>query len=162
MLVGIMSDSHGRSDMVKRALTLFDELNVKHIFHCGDVGDQDVFDEFVGRRFSFVWGNCDIPDGGTREYLRTVGIAEPSAVPLICNVGGKTFAVFHGHEREFTRLDRIDADYVLCGHSHQRRDERIGTLRIINPGALHRANPKTVATLNTENDALQFHEISDF
>ena len=74
---------------------------------------------------------------------------------------GKRFAVFHGHENEFLRtLKSPDADYVLHGHTHMRRDDRIGTCRVINPGALHRADPTTVATLDTDTDELRFHEIT--
>ena len=51
------------------------------------------------------------------------------------------------------------ADYILHGHTHCKRDERIGRCRVINPGALHRANPKSVATLDTASDTLTFHDI---
>ena len=32
----------------------------------------------------------------------------------------------------------------------------MGRTRVINPGALHRANPKTCAILNTETDVLEY------
>ena len=74
---------------------------------------------------------------------------------------GKRFAVFHGHEPAFrTAIDRLDVDYLLHGHSHVCRDERINGKRIINPGALHRANPLTVATLDVASDRLVFHELT--
>ncbi len=161
MLVGIMSDSHGRAEMVRRAFALFDECGVRHVFHCGDVGGIDVLETFVGRNVDFVWGNCDFPDGGLRAFLDSTGVREPAAIPLEREIDGKRFAVFHGHERAFAHAESIEADYVLCGHSHQRRDEHVGQVRIINPGALHRANPKTVATLDTSTDELTFHEIAD-
>ena len=51
-------------------------------------------------------------------------------------------------------------DYLLQGHTHVRQDVRVGRTRVINPGALHRANPKTVALLNTSNDFVEFLEIT--
>ena len=39
-------------------------------------------------------------------------------------------------------------DYLLQGHTHVPHDQRIGRTRLINPGALHRARTKTVATLD--------------
>jgi hypothetical protein len=35
----------------------------------------------------------------------------------------------------------------------------VGKMRLINPGALHRAAEKTVATLDTERDLLKFHVV---
>jgi hypothetical protein len=37
-----------------------------------------------------------------------------------------------------------------------RADERVGTVRVINPGALHRAREKTVATLDTGTGEVRF------
>jgi predicted phosphodiesterase len=68
--------------------------------------------------------------------------------------------VFHGHEPGFARaLGTQGADYVLHGHTHVTRDERIGKTRIINPGALCRAAKKTVATLDLAADVLTFHDL---
>jgi uncharacterized protein len=78
-------------------------------------------------------------------------------------LGGKTFAVFHGDDFTLSRRLTLEKrhDYLLQGHSHVRMDERVGRMRVINPGALHRANPKTVAVLDTESDALQFLTINE-
>ncbi len=162
MLVGILADSHGQHRLVRRAMALFDKLGVAHVIHCGDVGGTDVFDEVVGRPCTFVWGNMDDPSGPLESYLRTVGLSIPRAAPTILELDGKRLAVFHGHERGFTRASyALDVDYVLHGHTHEARDERFGTKRIINPGALHRAKRKTIATLDTETDDLTFHEIRE-
>ena len=160
MLVGILSDSHGQHLVVRQALALFDKLGVSQIIHCGDVGGQGVFDEFVGRRVSFVWGNMDSPDSGLLAYLNTVGIVAPSKAPVRLELDGKTFAVFHGHERSFNRAVRtLDVDYILHGHTHTPRDERVKGKRIINPGALHHVRRKTVAILDTATGDLTFHEV---
>ncbi len=160
MLIGILSDTHGRHLTVRRAMALFDKLGVDRIIHCGDVGGTDVFDEMVGRTCHFVWGNMDHPDGGLTAYLKTVGIRPPDAVPLRLTLDGKTFAVFHGHERGFHRaIDTLEVDYVLHGHTHTATDVSQNGRRIINPGALHRARRKTVATLETKSDTLAFHPI---
>jgi predicted phosphodiesterase len=81
-------------------------------------------------------------------------------VPLRLTLGGKTFAVFHGHEtaaRDVMRMRSID--YICHGHTHATRDERVDGKRIINPGALHRVKTRTVAILDTGSDQLEFHEI---
>lgn len=146
--------------MVREAVSLFDSLDVAHIIHCGDVCGLNVFDELAGRPVTFVWGNCDVASDATLDYLETLGLTAPDHVPMILELGAKRFAVFHGHERAFARaLHTLDVDYLLHGHTHIARNDRINGTRIINPGALHRANPKTVAILDTDSDALTFHNI---
>ena len=157
MLVGILSDSHGRHLRVRRAMSLFREAGVRQVIHCGDVGGGDVFEEVVGIPFAFVWGNTDDAWGGLSTYVEGLGLAVPHEVPTRLSLDGKTFAVFHGHEPGFgTAEASLDVDYLLHGHSHEARDDRRGGTRIINPGALHRAREKTVAILDTETDDLQF------
>jgi len=160
LLVGILSDSHGDHLMVRKAVSLFDSLDVAHIIHCGDICGIDVFDELVGRPITFVWGNCDVTGDATLVYLENAGLTAPDRVPTVVELGAKRFAVFHGHEREFERAVRaLDVDYLLHGHTHIARNERINGKRIVSPGALHRANPKTVATLDTDIDEVTFHKI---
>ena len=160
MRVGILSDSHGDDKAVSRALAIFDDAGAEEFIHCGDVCGVDVFDRFVGRRLHFVWGNCDVCDGPLVEYLRTVGIEPPAEVPLRITLGGKRFAVVHGHESAAADSSCWnDSDYLLHGHSHQRRDERVGRTRIINPGALYRVRTRTVAVLDTDTDDLSFHKV---
>ncbi len=160
MLIGILSDSHGRGLAVRNAMALFDKLGVEQVIHCGDIGGTAVFDELVGRPCTFVWGNMDVPDSALAAYLNTVGIRPPDGVPLRLTFDGKTFAVFHGHEPGFNRaLATLAVDYILHGHTHVTRDEFRQQTRIINPGALHRARRKTVATLNTATGELVFRTI---
>lgn len=160
MLVGICSDTHGQATAMRRAVATFDRLGVERIVHCGDVGGQLVFDELVGRQVRFVWGNTDRPGPGLLAYLQTVGLTVPSSVPLMLEWAGRNVAVFHGHEPGFpVATQTLKADYLFCGHTHLQRDERIGGLRIVNPGALHRARPRTVATLDLAADELTFHEV---
>ena len=162
MLIGIISDTHGQHLLVRRAVALFDRLGVEHIVHCGDVGGEIVFDELVGRRCTFVWGNMDRRPRRLLGYLESVGIRVPAETPTMLELGGKRFAVFHGHENGFTRAAiNLDVDYILHGHTHAARDEIVNGKRVINPGALHRAARRTVATLNTTNDELTFHEIRE-
>ncbi|GJM24336.1 MAG: phosphodiesterase [Phycisphaerae bacterium] len=160
MIIGVMSDSHGKSRQVKKAIEIFDRENAATIIHCGDVGGIEVFDEMVGRDVHFVWGNTDYPDQATLAYLRTVELAPPATVPLRLELHGKSIEVFHGHEPEFNHaLGSPASDYILHGHTHLARDERIGNCRIINPGALHRAREYTVATIDLERDEVTFHRI---
>lgn len=130
------------------------------MIHCGDVGGVEVFDEHIDRPLTFVWGNTDFPDDGLLAYLRTIGIAIPTAAPTYVELDGMRFAVFHGHEREFDDLSRIEADFVLHGHTHVARDEVIAGKRVVNPGALHRAAKKSIATIDTVTGDVVFYHIA--
>lgn len=157
MIVGILSDTHGYHLQARAALEVFSAHGAEHIIHCGDVGGPAVFDELVGHPVTFVWGNTDDPSRELLSYIRSLGFTEPSSVPSRLTLDGKSFAVFHGHEREFgVAVRQARDDYLLHGHTHVARDDRAGAMRIINPGALHRANPHSVAVLDTSTDKLTF------
>ena len=160
MIIGIMSDSHDQHETVRTAVALLDRLGVHHVVHCGDVGGQAVFDELIGRPLTFVWGNTDSQQRQLEPYLDGAGISRPVEIPTRINLDGKRIAVYHGHERGFDDSPfALDVEYILHGHTHVARDESINGVRVINPGALVRARPKSVATLDTATEELVFHEI---
>ena len=173
MVLGILSDTHGSAATAALAIRILKNLGVETFVHCGDVGGERVFDEFAGLRAYYVWGNTDWPDPGLERYAESLGLPPPRSIPLELELGERRIAVFHGHERAFARLaglvdcDTLDEfaqaaanyDYILYGHTHCALDRRIGSVRLINPGALHRANPHTVATLDLERDRLDFWRV---
>ena len=48
---------------------------------------------------------------------------------------------------------------TLTGHTHTKKDKKTGKTRVINPGALFRIYPYTIALLDAENDKLEFIEV---
>ncbi|TWT42340.1 phosphodiesterase [Phycisphaerae bacterium RAS1] len=168
MILGVLSDSHGRVDRVETALKLLDEKGATALVHCGDIGDERVFEALSGRRAWFVWGNCDIPDPALARYAASLGLTAPTGAPTFIEADGKQIAVFHGHESAFERLvaelerggDGSAAlgrsiHYLLHGHTHVAKDVRVGRVRIVNPGALKRAAAYTVATLDAAADVVR-------
>ena len=159
MVLGILSDSHGDYRMVRHALAGLERAGADVFIHCGDVGGMEVFDELAGRRVHFVWGNTDVSDSIICGYVEDLGLSLP-VVPLSLELGGKRIVVCHGHESCVRRVvAEAQHDYLMCGHSHQRCDVRENGMRIINPGALHRARVKTAATLDLATDRLTFFAV---
>ena len=160
MIVGILSDTHGDRDAARQAIALLAAHGAQVFFHCGDVGGERVLDEFIQRRLHFVWGNCDDPTPSLRRYVvETLGLALPRE-PLRVELAGRRIAVYHGHEREFAPAVRApDYDYLFYGHTHVADDQRDNGARFINPGALHRARVKTVATLDLATDELIYRTL---
>jgi putative phosphoesterase len=169
VILGILSDTHGRADLTALALSILRNAGAQVFIHCGDVGGKPVLDQLAKVGAHFVWGNTDEPGTALTQYVRALGLPLPGVPPLRLNLGHKSIAVFHGHELEFARLaqlaDRIDpgpfrrlaaADYVFFGHRHVPYDRQCGPIRVINPGAIHRAQVRTVATLDLARDRLHF------
>jgi len=157
--LGIISDSHGRIIPLRQALIQLDQAGAEAIIHCGDVGSLDILDELADRRCWFVWGNMDDPRPSWQGHVEAIGLTWPNG-DLELQLAGKRLAVFHGHEPGFRQASQAPRyDYLLYGHTHQRSDQHVGDMRVINPGALHRTPMKTVALLDLTDDSLQFLEI---
>ena len=175
MILGLLSDSHGQHRRTARALELLEQLGAEAFVHCGDVGNEPVLTHFAGRRAWFVWGNTDTPDPLLERYAQSLGLKPAVLTPLVLELAGRRLAVYHGHETEFTRLirqagrrdfaafDKLTEGlgYILHGHTHRATDTRVRHVRLINPGALDRARPHTVATLDLARDALDFWVVDE-
>jgi putative phosphoesterase len=159
MKLGILSDSHGRVAALREALQLLEGEGAMAFIHCGDVGGLDAIEELAGRRCWFVWGNTDMPEPDWRPYVLEMGLKWPEG-PLDLDLSGRRIGVFHGHERSFSQaIDAAEFDYLFYGHTHQKDDHRVKSMRVVNPGALHRAAVKTVALLDLESDDLRFLQV---
>jgi putative phosphoesterase len=160
MLIGILSDTHDRANAMAAAIQLLQEHRAEYFIHCGDVGGEAVLDHLAGLPAAFVWGNNDWDRKSLEAYAEGLGIKCLGAEGEL-ELGGKRFVVMHGDD--FAAKQRVLAgqscDYLLEGHTHVRRDERIGKVRCINPGALYRAREKTAALLDTETDRLTFLQV---
>jgi putative phosphoesterase len=156
MLIAILSDTHDKTDPLIPALARLRDRGAEHFIHCGDVGGQRVLDVLAGYPVTFIWGNNDWDVAALEEYAIKLGLTcGGRAVEL--TLDGKRFTVIHGDDPYLKRRIIVEQqpDYLLQGHTHQFDDERVGRTRVINPGALYRAKPKTVALLDTATDLLE-------
>ena len=155
MKIAILSDTHSRTATIERALTLIAERGIQLIIHCGDLEDGDAVRRFPAHTH-FVFGNCDFDRQGIRRAIEEIGarLHEPFGY---LEIAGKNLGFVHGdNNRLLNDLIASEAfDYVFHGHTHVARDERIGPTRIINPGALHRARPKSIVILDVESSEME-------
>jgi len=175
VILGLLSDSHGKYERTACAIELLERLGAEAFVHCGDIGGEAVLDQLAGRRAWFVWGNTDNPDSMLERYAESLGLTPPRLSPAQIEIDGRTMAVYHGHEAHFRRLIRRinkrdfaafhtltkGLDYIFYGHTHSAGDTRMGRVRLVNPGALERARPHSVATLDLANDALNFWRVDE-
>jgi len=154
MLLGILSDSHGRADTTRLAVKSLTERGAESLIHLGDVGSEAVLEELVGYPARIVFGNCDWNDRELGRYAEILGFTVDHPRGTM-EIGGKRIAFTHGHLPDLMQraLDD-DVDYLLHGHTHEWRDEMVGATRVINPGALFRAARYTAALLDPIRDRL--------
>jgi len=159
MRIGILSDTHDRRERAARAVRMLAEAGAEALIHCGDLTVPDIVYECVELPSYFVFGNNDDDEDGIRAAI--------SAINGTClewggeiTLGGRRIAVTHGDlGKEVRRLAAAKPDYLLFGHSHVPTDQRDGSTRWINPGALHRAEAWTVALLTLDTDGLEFLKV---
>lgn len=166
MRIGVVSDSHGKTNRLQRAMDIFASHNVEAVVHCGDLGSTDCV-RVLGsseKPTYAVLGNTDHHGEVLQRQAKLSGVNLSSKTVEVPLGNGAHLVATHGHREHL--LDELIAGeqfpYVCHGHTHRVRDERIGKTRVINPGALHHnRNPRhpTVAILDTDTDTLEHFDV---
>ncbi|MEK6946675.1 MAG: metallophosphoesterase [Nanoarchaeota archaeon] len=159
-MIGIISDTHENEEAIKKAVALFKEKNVDFVVHCGDIVSPPMLEYFKELKMKFVYGNNDGERAGLKEMCKKLDFDEIKD-EIEFTHDGKKFYVYHGTKSKILNnaIQSNKYDYVLTGHTHTKRDDKIGKTRIINPGALFRVYPYTVAMLDAQDDKLEFYPI---
>jgi len=167
--LGLLSDSHGRSETTRRAASLLVAAGADALIHLGDVGSVQVLEALVAGReptgrprppVGLVWGNVDLSPARLEGRCRDLGITVHRGLGRI-EAGGKSALFLHGHEKDVFGSALSEApDYLFHGHTHQTRNDLVNRTRVINPGALFRAAKYTVAIVDLQSDRVEFIEVS--
>jgi len=162
MLIGVISDTHGDVTRTRDALNTFAVHGVERIIHCGDIGTHAIIEEYGRWPTHFVAGNVD----GDCEFLR----------PRIEELGqtycgefgsvdweGCPIAFLHGHNsrRLIETISSGHWDLVCHGHTHAPKLERVGPTVVLNPGAVSRGHPCSVALVDLPSMQVQHLRLSD-
>lgn len=150
-------------------MDLLIEHGAEMLLHLGDIGTVEVIDALVANRpgdteripARVVFGNTDWDRDALADYAQDLGIIVDDPVGDL-DIDNGRLVYTHGHLSE--PMDRALAEHAryLChGHTHRAEDQRKGATRIINPGALFRAQRYTVALLDTATDELSFLPVPD-
>lgn len=134
MKIAVLSDTHGKlPEPVLSAIRAADE-----IWHLGDFDRPSLLRlvQGLGPSFHGVLGNCD------------AGIDLP--MEAVLERAGIRFRLIH-----IPPQHPGGADVLLHGHTHVPRDEKIGRTRVLNPGAVGKANkgaPPSYAWLDIDEE----------
>ncbi|MFN0196276.1 MAG: YfcE family phosphodiesterase [Planctomycetaceae bacterium] len=160
MRLGIVSDTHGEMRFARPAIDLLETLNVDLVIHCGDIGNESMIPLFDRWPAHFVFGNVD----GDGQRLRTAIEAAGQTChemfgSLTCE--GKKIAFLHSHDAQ--RFQETIAsgewDLVCYGHTHVAEQHLVGKTLVLNPGAIYRGKPHSIATVELPSLQVTIHPL---
>tara|TARA_Y100000310_G_scaffold339022_1_gene430383 strand:- start:12854 stop:13345 length:492 start_codon:yes stop_codon:yes gene_type:complete len=162
-MIGLISDTHDNIPNIIKAVNIFKEKKVEFVLHLGDVIAPATIKFFEGLDMRFVKGNCDGDIELLKEKIEGINGKFYNVLKRL-KYKDKVLMLFHGKPGE--ELDQLIKseryDYVLHGHTHKKRDEKVGKTRVVNPGGHYLAPEQkehTIALLDVEKDQLEFVEI---
>jgi putative phosphoesterase len=128
---------------------MFESLEIDAVLHCGDIGTIDVVELFSAWPTHFVFGNCD---ENTAAFAKAIEKSGQKGHGHFGNLefDGIRVALLHSHERQRFRqaIDSGDYRLVCYGHTHVAAKDRRGETLVLNPGAIYRASPHSIAVVD--------------
>ena len=137
MRIGIISDTHDDLQALDQALGTLRAEGIGVLLHCGDLCTPATIEALVDFNTWVARGNMDRHPNLEAAARRTIG-GDRFADRHQLTLTGRSAILLHGHRDEELRsvISAGEVAYVFHGHTHRRRDQRVGPTRIINPGAL--------------------------
>ena len=156
-MIGLISDTHDNVENVKKAVELFQKHDVDFVLHLGDVVAPATIKFFSGLVLKVIKGNCDGDIEGMKRMLSNIN-GEYLGEEHTFRLGGKKIYATHGiDEKKLGEIIRSKKyDYVLHGHTHFKRDEKIKNTRVINPGAQYWGSEHTIVLFDPKIDRVEF------
>jgi uncharacterized protein len=149
MRIGVVSDTHGHRGNTRAAAAALEAEAVEQVIHCGDVGAADVVALLSRWPAHFVFGNCDPDHQALEEAVEACHQTFHGAFGSL-DLDGCRVAFLHGddHRRMRESIASQEFDLVCYGHTHVAEHHFEGRTLVLNPGALFRANPHSIAVVD--------------
>ena len=151
MRLGIVSDTHGHVANTLAAVRMLESLEVAAVLHCGDICSLEIPKLLALWPTHFVFGNCDPDHAALRAAIEQAGLTCHGLFGDL-QLDNRRIALLHSHDAKlFHRVCHSgDYDLVCYGHTHHAEHHHVGKTLILNPGALYRATPHSIAILDLE------------
>ncbi len=146
MKIGVISDTHGHLPNARDAAEVLRAEEVDLVIHCGDIGSVDVPPIFAEWKTYFVFGNVDRNKDELRHAIESAGLTCCGRFgELVCE--DRAIAFLHSDDSAAFSAACTSGqwDMVCYGHTHIAEHHKVGKTLVLNPGALYRANPHTLA-----------------
>ena len=149
MLLGILSDTHGHRENARAAVNLLAGLEVDAVIHCGDIGSPDIVGLFSGWPTHFVLGNVDDQSRDFKSAIQAAGQTFHGRFGSL-ELAGRKIAFLHSDDARLFQATVTGGEYdlVCYGHTHVAEQHQVGKTLVLNPGALYRAQPHSVAIVD--------------
>lgn len=149
MLIGVVSDTHGHAEFARDAARMLESFGVEAVLHCGDIGSPEVIRVFQKWPAHFVFGNVDHDAKKLRQAIVDAGQTCHERFGEL-ELGGVKIALLHSDDQQQFAAAIASRKYgLICyGHTHVAKQEQIGPTLVLNPGALYRANPHSLAIVD--------------
>lgn len=148
MLIAVVSDTHGHAEFTRKAIRMLESCDVSLVIHCGDIGSDDILPLFHLWPVHFVFGNVD----SHPERIRHTALANHTCHERFGSLEfeGRKIAFLHGDDAPRLQDAIQDGafDLVCYGHTHVAEQHRNGATLVLNPGALYRAQPHSIAIVD--------------
>jgi putative phosphoesterase len=156
MRIGVISDTHGHVSNTLAAVRLLESLEVEQVLHCGDIGTPEIPRLLAAWPTHFVFGNCDHETDELQEAIAAAGLTCHDRFGQIELAGRKIALIHSDDERLFrTTIQSERFDLICYGHTHRAAAHQTGRTLVLNPGALYRANPHTLAMVDLKTMAAE-------
>lgn len=161
MIIGIISDTHENVQSILKSKEVFLIHKVDFVIHLGDIISPGTIQYFSGLKVKFIAGNNDGDIEGLKKKISEIG-CDFEGTHIEIESDGKQIVGVHGHHEDI--LEKLISsghyDYVLHGHTHQIRNDKVNGVRVINPGAhVYDTKIKTIAVLNTQSGEVKFIDV---
>lgn len=141
--IGILSDTHDDVQNTKKAIEIFNSLEVNHVFHAGDYiypGIIALFGELnKNTKFYGVRGNNDGELTGLINQFNKLENAYFLNEFGRILIDGREVGIYHGTNIQLSDslIESQLFDLLILGHTHKKRIEKKGKTLVMNPGPLN-------------------------
>jgi uncharacterized protein len=156
MLLGVISDTHGHTHNTLNGLRMLDALGVTRVVHCGDIGSPSI-PKLFSVPTDFVFGNVDHDENELRSAILEAGHRCHDRFASL-EIEGIRIALLHGDDirRWNTTVNAGTWNLVCSGHTHRKELRWFNKTLCLNPGAVYRSTPHSVAVVDLPNLDVQF------
>jgi len=158
MLIGVVSDTHAHLGFTLEATKVLEEQNVEMVLHCGDIGSPSIVPLFDRWPTHFVFGNVDHDEARLQEAIEVSQQTCHGRFGSL-EIADRKIALLHSDDSSRFRetVTSGEWDLVCYGHTHVADEQYVGKTLVLNPGALYRANPRSLAVVDlTTMDVTRF------
>ena len=135
MIIGVTGDTHNNFKNIKTICSIFNENATDLVFHTGDISLAKSLLAFkdLDCPLITVLGNNDIGEKESLMEAATHFNCKIFEEPHFVNICDKKFVVLH-HPDLIDENMISNADFIIHGHTHRYRLEKVNNCIIFNPG----------------------------